>query len=169
MVEQNQLIENSGLTALISTLSTTVNSDKLANIVGVFADLALLTSFLGVSLGLFEFLNDMLSSKSRSSTANQSEINRIKASIVTFTPPLGFALFYPEGFITALGYAAIALVILAIFLPVIMVHKVRRNNCQDNMYQVIGGNVTLLIAMVTGVMIISAQLLVTVGALPALG
>ncbi|WP_047044569.1 aromatic amino acid transport family protein [Vibrio mexicanus] len=169
VIEQNLLIENSGLTALISTLSATVNSEKLASIVSVFADLALLTSFLGVSLGLFEFLNDVMSSKSESSSANQSKTNRIKASLVTFTPPLGFALFYPEGFITALGYAAIALVILAIFLPVIMVHKVRRTQCQDNMYQVIGGSAALFVAMATGIMIISAQLLVTVGALPALG
>ncbi|WP_438884798.1 aromatic amino acid transport family protein, partial [Bacillus cereus group sp. Bce018] len=77
--------------------------------IGIFADLALLTSFLGVSLGLFEFMGDTLRKKG-------AGVNRFVASVATFTPPLLFALFYPQGFIMALGYAAIALAVLAIFL-----------------------------------------------------
>ncbi len=68
----------------------------------------------------------------------QGKINRPLASMVTFLPPLAFALFYPQGFIMALGYAAIALAILAIFLPLVMVVKVRQQ-ATDQHYQVTGG------------------------------
>ncbi|MGL6026030.1 MAG: aromatic amino acid transport family protein [Vibrio sp.] len=161
VVSQSTLLDNMGLTALIGVLATTVNQSHLGNLIGVFADLALLTSFLGVSLGLFEFMGDSLRSK-------QGKINRPLTSIITFSPPLVFALFYPQGFIMALGYAAIALAILAIFLPLAMVIKVRQQASSTD-YQVNGGNVALLITGSVGVLIIGAQLLITFGVLPALG
>ncbi len=97
-MSQNQLIANSGLSALVSSLAQTVHHSSLGQAVGVFADLALLTSFLGVSLGLFEYLGDVIKDKNGNS-------NRIVSSLITFLPPLGFALYYPKGFILALGYA----------------------------------------------------------------
>ncbi|MGL4225507.1 MAG: aromatic amino acid transport family protein [Vibrio sp.] len=161
VVSQSTLLDNMGLTALIGVLATTVNQSHLGNLIGVFADLALLTSFLGVSLGLFEFMGDSLRSK-------QGKINRPLTSIITFLPPLVFALFYPQGFIMALGYAAIALAILAIFLPLAMVIKVRQQSNSTD-YQVNGGNAALLITGSVGVLIIGTQLLITFGVLPALG
>lgn len=162
VVSQNDLMQNSGLSALIAILAQTTHQSGLSNILGVFADLALLTSFLGVSLGLFEFLGDSLRRK------NQNR-NRLLASVVTYTPPLIFALFYPEGFIMALGYAAIALAILAIFLPIAMVIQVRRQPSSSEYYRVGGGKIALMLTGVTGLLIIMAQLLVTFELLPALG
>ncbi|RTZ17418.1 tyrosine transporter TyrP [Vibrio aquaticus] len=161
VVNQSTLIENQGLSALISTLATTVHTSNLGQMIGVFADLALLTSFLGVSLGLFEFLGDSLKKKGKGGS-------RLLVGLVTFTPPMGFALFYPQGFIMALGYAAIALVVLAIFLPILMVKKARQT-AQESHYQVLGGNLGLILCSVVGVLIVGAQILITVGALPALG
>ncbi len=161
VVSQSALLDNMGLTALIGVLSTTVHQSNLGNIIGVFADLALLTSFLGVSLGLFEFMGDSLRNQ-------QGKMNRPLASVVTFLPPLIFALFYPQGFIMALGYAAIALAILAIFLPLVMVIKVRQQATEQH-YQVTGGNGALFVTGLVGLLIIGAQLLITLGILPALG
>ncbi|GHX75802.1 aromatic amino acid transport family protein [Vibrio cholerae] len=161
VVSQSALLDNMGLTALIGVLSTTVHQSNLGNIIGVFADLALLTSFLGVSLGLFEFMGDSLCNQ-------QGKMNRPLASVVTFLPPLIFALFYPQGFIMALGYAAIALAILAIFLPLVMVIKVRQQATEQH-YQVTGGNGALFVTGLVGLLIIGAQLLITLGILPALG
>ncbi len=161
VVSQSALLDNMGLTALIGILSTTVHQSNLGNIIGVFADLALLTSFLGVSLGLFEFMGDSLRNQ-------QGKMNRPLASVVTFLPPLIFALFYPQGFIMALGYAAIALAILAIFLPLVMVIKVRQQATEQH-YQVTGGNGALFVTGLVGLLIIGAQLLITLGILPALG
>ncbi|EGU33895.1 tyrosine-specific transport protein [Vibrio ichthyoenteri ATCC 700023] len=159
VVSQDELIDNQGLSALISTLAATVQQNNISHAIGLFADLALLTSFLGVSLGLFEFLGDSI---------NKEKSSRVLTGFITFTPPMCFALFYPQGFIMALGYAAIALAILAIFLPIVMIHKVRRT-VHDAPYQVRGGNLGLVICSGIGVMIVSAQILITMGFLPALG
>ncbi|EKO3507898.1 amino acid permease [Vibrio fluvialis] len=162
VVSQPDLVDNAGLSALIGTLSQTVHQSNLGHVIGIFADLALLTSFLGVSLGLFEFMGDTIRKK-------DGNMNRIVASLVTFTPPLMFALFYPQGFIMALGYAAIALAVLAIFLPLVMVARVRRQANNNNYYQVMGGTPALAITGVVGILIVGAQLLITVGVLPSLG
>ncbi|MBY7895198.1 aromatic amino acid transporter [Vibrio fluvialis] len=162
VVSQPELVDNAGLSALIGTLSQTVHQSNLGHVIGIFADLALLTSFLGVSLGLFEFMGDTIRKK-------DGNMNRIVASLVTFTPPLMFALFYPQGFIMALGYAAIALAVLAIFLPLVMVARVRRQANNNDYYQVMGGTPALAITGVVGILIVGAQLLITVGVLPSLG
>ncbi|MCG7490770.1 aromatic amino acid transporter [Vibrio sp. Of14-4] len=162
VVSQDTLIENQGLSGLIATLSTKVHESNLSQTIGVFADLALLTSFLGVSLGLFEFLGDTFNKKKESS-------NRVIIGAITFLPPMGFALFYPQGFIMALGYAAISLAVLAIFLPVLMVKKARVSQNNQETYQVIGGNLGLMISGSVGLVIITAQILITTGVLPSLG
>lgn len=158
---QENLMASSGLQGFVSSVSNIVHSEQVATSVSIFADLALATSFLGVSLGLFDFFSDTLKKQGNGS-------DRIKTALVTFLPPLGFALFYPQGFIMALGYAAIALVVLAVFLPVAMVWQQRRSALKQG-YQVRGGNVGLAIAALFGVVIVSAQLLQMVGLVPAIG
>ncbi|ATC59653.1 MULTISPECIES: aromatic amino acid transport family protein [Vibrio] len=166
VVSQPQLVENSGLSALIVTLGQTVHQSNLSSIIGVFADLALLTSFLGVSLGLFEFMGDTIKKKN-------IPLHRMAASVITYLPPLVFALFYPQGFIMALGYAAIALTILAIFLPIVMVIKVRSNQIFQpqggTQYQVRGGKLALTMTATIGLMIVTSQIFISLGVLPALG
>lgn len=168
VVSQQTLIDSKGLSALISALGERIQFSQLSQVIGVFADLALLTSFLGVSLGLFEFLGDSLSK-------NSKPLSRPVTAVITFAPPMCFALFYPQGFIMALGYAAIALTILAIFLPVMMVMKARTQNSfhttnsNASLYQVKGGQLALMLVTATGVLIVGAQLLITTGVLPALG
>ncbi|MBF4336387.1 aromatic amino acid transport family protein [Vibrio anguillarum] len=166
VVSQPQLVENSGLSALIVTLGQTVHQSNLSSIIGVFADLALLTSFLGVSLGLFEFMGDTIKKKN-------IPLHCMAASVITYLPPLVFALFYPQGFIMALGYAAIALTILAIFLPIVMVIKVRSNQVFQpqggTQYQVRGGKLALTMTATIGLMIVTSQIFISLGVLPALG
>ncbi|MGB5804673.1 MAG: aromatic amino acid transport family protein, partial [Vibrio anguillarum] len=160
VVSQPQLVENSGLSALIVTLGQTVHQSNLSSIIGVFADLALLTSFLGVSLGLFEFMGDTIKKKN-------IPLHRMAASVITYLPPLVFALFYPQGFIMALGYAAIALTILAIFLPIVMVIKVRSNQVFQpqggTQYQVRGGKLALTMTATIGLMIVTSQIFISLG------
>ncbi|PMH43792.1 tyrosine transporter TyrP [Vibrio sp. 10N.286.49.B3] len=168
VISQNELLANTGLTALLSTLSDSVQHSNISHSIGLFADLALVTSFLGVSLGLFEFLGD--SRKKQQGTAN-----RIQAAVITFTPPLCFALFYPQGFITALGYAAIALAVLAVLLPVAMIHTVRKGKIQpvtvtgSSVYKVAGGKFSLAISSMAAILVISSQVLISFGVLPSLG
>ncbi|MGV2988617.1 aromatic amino acid transport family protein [Vibrio sp. E150_011] len=174
VVSQTTLLENAGLSNLISSLAQTVHVDKLATVIGVFADLALMTSFLGVSLGLFEYLRDLGSRYNTSTASNDNETGsltskqRVIAALVTFTPPLCFALFYPQGFIMALGYAAIALATLAIFLPVAMIKKIRRDSKSNNLYVVAGGQTALNLSFIVGLLIVASQVLISMNVLPSL-
>lgn len=153
VLSQSQLLENQSLSSFINQLASVLHSDHLGSAISLFADLALATSFLGVSLGLFDFMASTLRHQDNFS-------GRSLTAAITFLPPLGFALFYPQGFIIALGYAAIALVILAIFLPVAMVWTQRRMRDQANMptgYRVAGGSFALMLATLCGIMVIAAQ------------
>ncbi|QUM82921.1 amino acid permease [Moritella sp. 5] len=172
VLSQTDLMANNSLTNFIASLSTVLQQPQVSQSVSVFADLALATSFLGVSLGLFDLLSGMMkrantSINSDDRTNANGKSHRVKTALVTFVPPLAFALFYPQGFITALGYAAIALVILAIFLPVAMVSKQRKADASG--YRVIGGNVTLVLASLMGCLIIASQFLQMAKMIPAVG
>ncbi len=160
-VSQQVLMNDAGLGHMIGELSSVSPHPQLKTLVGVFADLALLTSFLGVGLGLFEFIGD--------SIKITRGAQRVIPALVTFIPPLAFALFYPQGFITALGYAAIALAILAVFLPVAMVSKVRKSADTKGKYRVAGGRTALVVSLGCASLIIVVQVLVTLGQLPSLG
>lgn len=161
VLSQGDLMNSQSLNGFIGSLSRLLHDPMIANTVSIFADLALATSFLGVSLGLYDFLSDLLK---RKATAG----HRVQVAIVTFVPPLGFAMFYPQGFITALGYAAFALVVLAIFLPVAMVAAQRKQQGVDG-YRVKGGNTGLVIVTFAGVLIMLVQLLQMADLLPAVG
>ena len=87
------------LNGLIEAVRVITGSTIIAAIVKIFSALALITSFLGVALGLLECIDDLLK------RAFNISANRLSLGFLTFLPPLLFAFFYPEGFILALGYA----------------------------------------------------------------
>ena len=162
IMSQSDLLNSEGLSGFVASVASIAHNSNVSIAVKLFADLALATSFLGVSLGLFDFFADTFKK-------GDSINDRIKTALITFIPPLGFALFYPQGFIMALGYAAIALVILAVFLPVIMVHKQRHSTSVKAGYKVRSGNAGLVVAALCGVIIIAAQFLQMAGIIPSIG
>ena len=101
------MAEHSGLNGFLVALRNVVASSHVELAVHLFADLALATSFLGVALGLFDYMADLF--QRRNTVAG-----RLQTGAMTFLPPLAFALFYPRGFVMALGYAGVALSILEI-------------------------------------------------------
>jgi len=161
VLTQGDLMGSQSLNGFIGSLSRLLHDPMIANTVSIFADLALATSFLGVSLGLYDFISDLLKRSSKPS-------HRVQVAMVTFMPPLGFAMFYPQGFIAALGYAAFALVVLAIFLPVAMVSTQRRQVGLGG-YRVKGGALGLALVTLAGILIMTVQLLQMFDALPAVG
>ncbi|EKT62699.1 tyrosine transporter TyrP [Providencia burhodogranariea] len=154
------LAENSGLNGLLDAIRNVVMSGRTEFIAQMFMSLALGTSFLGVALGLFDFLADFFKRQ-------DNFAGRLQTGILTFLPPLVFALFYPRGFVMALGFAAIALSILALLLPSAMVFKSRLVN--DRKYQVKGGVPALLIVFLCGIIVIGIQLGIAFSILPNIG
>ncbi|WP_161787286.1 aromatic amino acid transport family protein [Endozoicomonas numazuensis] len=141
---------------LVRELSDVVAGNQLKLFLHVFSDLALLTSFLGVSLGLFDYLASLLQRKN-------NWFGRLQTAFVTFIPPVIFALCYPEGFIVALGYASVALAILAILLPVLIVGKLRIvKKHQSENYRAPGGKFSLILCFFFGCLVIFTQIMISI-------
>ena len=163
LLTQNEFLqilrEDATLNGLVKATLEITQSPIIANAVKIFSTLALVTSFLGVGLGLLECIEDLLKRSFNISAG------RISLGLMTFIPPLVFALFYPEGFILALGYAGQMFAFYAVVLPVSLVWKARR--AHTNLpYKVWGGNLTLIIVLVLGVIITSIPFAIRAGYLP---
>lgn len=92
-----------------------VNNPLVATFAGFFAFFALVTSFLGLSLGLFDFLADGLKMKKKGK-------NKIILALIIILPSLFFALTYERAFLVALDTSGgFGDTILNGILPVMMV------------------------------------------------
>ena len=155
------LANHAGLNGLLQALREVVASPHVELAVHLFADLALATSFLGVALGLFDYLADLF--QRRNTVAG-----RMQTGVVTFLPPLAFALFYPRGFVMALGYAGVALAVLALLIPSMLAWQSRKHNPQPN-YRVAGGAPALALVFLCGIVVIAVQFSIAAGLLPEVG
>jgi tyrosine-specific transport protein len=82
------------------------NSDLLGNSINAFALLGILTSLFGVIVGVYDFIEGLIGEK-----------NRMIISGITLGFPTIFCLFGSGLFLSALGFAGIALAIIAIIIP----------------------------------------------------
>tara|TARA_R110002050_G_scaffold81028_7_gene173206 strand:+ start:9633 stop:10835 length:1203 start_codon:yes stop_codon:yes gene_type:complete len=139
------------LPKLVTALQSLAQSQIISQAIDLFANLALITSFLGVTMSLFDYIAEL-------TRANDDATGRAKTWLMTFIPPLLCALYYPDGFFKVLGFAAIPLVVMIIFLPIAMALKQRSQ--QLGGYQVSGGTLGLVVAGLLGILIVIAQLIV---------
>ncbi|MDF2691484.1 MAG: tyrosine-specific transport protein, partial [Gammaproteobacteria bacterium] len=135
----------------VGTLNKLVNNPWITIGVNGFSNIAMTTSFLGVTLGLFDFLADGF-------RRQNSRKGRLQTAILTFIPPLAFAIYYPKGFIMALGYGAIFVAILEIILPVLMVYRLRKSSSLSSSYRAPINNFFLMLILICGVVLIVTQL-----------
>ena len=147
------------LNGLIEAVRVITGSTIIAAVVKIFSALALITSFLGVALGLLECIDDLLK------RAFNISANRLSLGFLTFLPPLLFAFFYPEGFILALGYAGQMFAFYAVVLPAALVWKARHQH-PNLPYRVPGGSGLLLFVSILGIIIVSIPFLIKLGVLP---
>ncbi len=151
------LQENSGLEGLLKAIRVVHDSNIIKISFTIFAAAALLTSFWGVALALLDYIKDL--------GRNKSYIrHNFSALLLTFIPPLLFALFYPDGFVIALGYASIPLVILALTLPMLMLKKAQ---IEAHEKQSILQKVSYLFFWVLSILIFILQGLMVTGIVPA--
>ncbi len=139
------------LSSLINALQDVASTPWISKCISLFADLALVTSFLGVTLSLYDFIAEF-------TRAKKTVIGRVQTWALTFIPPLLCALYAPEGFVAVLGFAAIPLVMIFIFLPILM--ALRQRQLTSDGYQVGGGKLALTLAGILGAVIICAQLVI---------
>jgi len=94
-------------------LAAILQTPWIATTASLFSFFAIITSFLGVSLSLSDFLGDGLK-------MHRFSWGREAVCLMTFVPPLVFVLTYQRGFMLALQYAGIFVAVLLGVLPALM-------------------------------------------------
>ena len=146
---------------LTDALNAILGVPWIAVVVGLFSFFALVTSFFGVALSLYDFLADGFKIK-------KTIKGRALLLLLMFTPPLLFALFYPTGFVLALGYAGVFVAILYGFLPALMVWHGRYKEKKKESFRMPGGKPLLILMLLGSLAIICFQIAATQGFLPTL-
>lgn len=146
------LVHGQPSVGLALTLTHLLQQPMFMGLFMVFSSLLVLTSFIGVSLSLFDFLADGLHLKKQG-------LSRGLSCVLTLLPPLAFTLFYPQGFILALNYAGILVAFLLVFLPALLVFKTRSNKTYTPLYQAPGGMLLVWGVMVVALIAIGMQVL----------
>jgi tryptophan-specific transport protein len=154
------VIEQGGnVDALLNALGSVIKSEKVSSAINIFSMAAILSSFIGVGLGLFDFLADLFKFK-------DSKKGRSKTWIVTFLPPLLMSLLFPFGFVIAIGYAGAAATVWTCIIPALLVRKSRSLPDGNKGFMAIGGNAMIYVVIGFGVITALFHILSMVGILP---
>ncbi|WP_075180698.1 tryptophan permease [Pantoea sp. 1.19] len=142
---------------LVEALSGLLNSPWLSLLLTLFSTFAVASSFLGVTLGLFDYLADLTG-------ARGDRWGRAKTTLLTFALPLGASLIWPQGFLVAIGYAGLAATLWAVITPALLARQARRRFTDG--WQAPGGQTAVLFVLAFGALSIITALLSLVGWLP---
>ncbi|NKB46710.1 MAG: tryptophan/tyrosine permease [Legionellales bacterium] len=136
------------LTQLAQSVQWSLDTPWITKLFRFFSSVCILTSFLGVSLCLFDFLADGLQMR-------KTGTHGFLLLLITFVPALGLVIFLPSIFIEALTYAGIACVILLLVLPIIMAWSGRYvTRISTGEYQVWGGKPLLISLSIVAVILV---------------
>lgn len=108
-----------GPSDLIRVVTAIAQNKWIAASINGFVNIAMTTSFLGVSLGLFDFIADGFKRPN-------TRFGRLQTAGLTFVPPFLFAVFCPHGFNLAMSYSACFVAIICILLPTLMAYRMRK-------------------------------------------
>jgi len=151
-VPMDQIVNMSGsVDSLIKSMCN--GSVVVQTILSIFAAFALITSFFGVALSLFDLTAETLR---RGNTGKE----RMGTTVIVFVPVVIASLLAPGGFIAALAHAGAALAVICILLPCAMSYKLRREAkvaAQQLVYMTPGGSMGIATAAVCGVVILVAN------------
>ncbi|TCK02012.1 tryptophan-specific transport protein [Volucribacter psittacicida] len=152
------IAQGGDISALLQALNAYIQTDYIGLVLKFFAYMAIASSFLGVTLGLFDYIADMLK-------FDDSPMGRTKTTLITFLPPLLLSLQFPYGFVIAIGYAGLAATIWAAIVPALLA-KASRKKYPHTDYRVYGGNFMIYFIILFGVLNIVAQIADQLGILP---
>lgn len=123
------------LTDLIAAIKAYTHSNVIGTFLTVFINISIVTSFLCVGLSLLHYIRDIF-------VRFGINVNQAFAFLLTFIPPFIFTVFYPQGFILALQYAAIFAVIVFVFTPIFLDTSSRYKF--KNLYPLILGSLVIV-------------------------
>lgn len=144
--------------ALLDALAGVAGSG-LVRVLSFFSYMAIASSFLGVTLGLLDYLSDLFGFDS-------SRSGRSKAAALTFLPPLAACLLFPTGFVLAISYVGFAATVWTAFVPALLLHACRKKFGAGKGYHVYGGLWLMVWVFLFGVLNVLAQILSRADVLP---
>lgn len=170
-IVQNPELKNDAVVSILEAYDAGINATDLlakftqhpwiAPLSTVLALCVILTSFIGVSVSLFDFLADGLK------MSKTTPKNKWKLFFFAFVPPLYFALTSPRAFYTALEYAgAFGVVILLALIPALMVLRKRYSLRLPSPYRAPGGKFGLILFILISLAIIAIECVVKLKVVP---
>ena len=127
--------------SFISILVQDTNHSSLNYLIIIFTWLTIITSFLGVGVGLYDYFLEKLRS------ANIEFITKLKFTTITFLPPFLIAYLGKDIFLHALAIAAISLVFLAIIFPCFIALKIKK-----------GKKINIVASLTLGLFIVAVEI-----------
>ena len=146
------LIQQSGhpVTDVPLALRRELNNPIVTSMASYFSIFALVTSLLGVTLSLFDFLADGLQIK-------KNMIGKLKLSAITFLPPLAYIIFYPQGYSLTLSFAGLFVSVLLGILPILMVWRSRYVHHFSSPLKILGGKFLLVLGILFFIIVIGVE------------
>jgi tryptophan-specific transport protein len=145
--------------ALVTALGA-ADPARVLPLLGVFANLALVSSFLSGALGLFDWLADRLR------IADDARGRALTATLALGPPALA-SLVWQHGFLAAIGFAGLLAALPALIVPALAARASRRIH-RDALYRARGGQPLVFATVVFGVAVMLCHLLAMAGVLPVL-
>lgn len=144
---------------LLGALASVIESRQVSQAINLFSMAAILSSFIGVGLGVFDYLADLFK-------FDNSRQGRAKSWAVTFLPPLALSLMFPFGFVVAIGYAGAAATVWACIIPALLAKKSRELAPEEVGFRAPGGQPMILAVIVFGVLTAIFHLMAMANLLP---
>ncbi|MFI4954407.1 MAG: amino acid permease [Gammaproteobacteria bacterium] len=139
---------------LSNSLNVALNVTWVGQAVGMFSLCALITSILGVSWSMVGLLYDI------TKVEGYNAARHLGFVLITFIPPLLFALFFQKGFEVALRYAGIFVAVLLGLMPPMMVWagRYKKNLAKPGDFRVFGGKTTLGVVIMLSTLLIILEI-----------
>ena len=144
---------------LLGALASVIESRQVSQAINLFSMAAILSSFIGVGLGVFDYLADLF-------RFDNSRRGRAKSWAVTFLPPMALSLMFPFGFVVAIGYAGAAATVWACIIPALLAKKSRELAPDEAGFKAPGGQPMVVAVIVFGVLTAIFHLMAMAGLLP---
>lgn len=138
------IAQGGNIDALLASLGGAIESERVSNIISIFSAAAIFSSFVGVGLGVFDFIADLCGFEN-------DRKGRVKTWGLTFLPPLILSLFFPFGFLIAIGYAGAAATVWTCIIPALLAKKSRTLAKGGVGFVAPGGNKMILLVVFYGV------------------
>lgn len=143
---------------LVRAAGANLDSGFILRMLEAFSSLAVATSFLGAGLGLFDYMADLCK-------FDDTRLGRTKTTLITFLPPTLCWIFWPDGFLLAIGWAGLAATIWSVIVPALMLRASRRKFSAAD-YRAPGGELAVQLLLVFGSVTALCHVLFVLDVLP---